>query len=61
MNKLLFSTIKQANKELKSGTIKASELCDAALNRVEKIKPLNAFINVTKDLAERQSKNADAR
>ncbi|MAQ70596.1 MAG: Asp-tRNA(Asn)/Glu-tRNA(Gln) amidotransferase GatCAB subunit A [Alphaproteobacteria bacterium] len=61
MTDLTKLTLSSALKKLKSKEIKASELTDAHLAKIESNKDLNAFITETHDLARQQAKQADDR
>ncbi|XP_012287900.1 glutamyl-tRNA(Gln) amidotransferase subunit A, mitochondrial isoform X2 [Orussus abietinus] len=61
MNKLLTSPIKQISKKISAGEIQPSEVCKASVKLTQVIKPLNAYINVTTNEAERQAEESDER
>ena len=44
-------SIGSLRRSLESGELKAVDVCRAALERIEELGELNAFISVTKDLA----------
>ncbi|GLH08542.1 Glutamyl-tRNA(Gln) amidotransferase subunit A, mitochondrial [Gryllus bimaculatus] len=48
---MLGSSIRQIGARLRDASVTSSELCEAAVRRAEKIKELNAFVTVTKDVA----------
>ncbi|MAM33655.1 MAG: Asp-tRNA(Asn)/Glu-tRNA(Gln) amidotransferase GatCAB subunit A [Micavibrio sp.] len=61
MTDLTQLTLSEALKKLKSKDIKASELTDAHLTKMESNKDLNAFITETHDIAQEQAQKADER
>ena len=52
-------TIGSLHKRLSSGELKATELCQEALDRIDKLSDLNAFITLTADLAMSQAEKVD--
>jgi aspartyl-tRNA(Asn)/glutamyl-tRNA(Gln) amidotransferase subunit A len=59
-SQLAFLTIEEAAQLLRRRKISATELAEAALDRIERLNPkLNAFITVTADRARREAKAAD--
>lgn len=61
MRTLLSSSIKTIRKKLNVRNVRPSEICKASIDLVSVIKPLNAYITVTENLAKEQSKDADTR
>ncbi|XP_011690710.1 PREDICTED: glutamyl-tRNA(Gln) amidotransferase subunit A, mitochondrial [Wasmannia auropunctata] len=61
MNKLLHIPIKEVSREIYGGAIRPSEICKACVKLTSVIKPLNAYITVTSDVAEEQASAADER
>jgi len=61
MNKLLSAPIKQVSQKIYDGEVRPSEICRASLKLTSIIKPLNAYITVTSDVAEKQANDADTR
>ncbi|KAI4486444.1 hypothetical protein M0804_005814 [Polistes exclamans] len=61
MNNLLSSSIKCIRQKLNAGNVRPSEICKASIDLISIIKPLNAYITVTKNLAKEQSQDADTR
>ncbi|KYN42227.1 Glutamyl-tRNA(Gln) amidotransferase subunit A like protein [Trachymyrmex septentrionalis] len=61
MNKLLSIPIKEASREICSGTVRPSEICKASIKLTSIVKPLNSYINVTNDVAGEQASSADER
>lgn len=61
MRNLLSSSIKCIRQKLNTGNVRPSEISKAAIDLTSVIKPLNAYITVTENLANEQSKNADIR
>lgn len=55
MNNVIGLPIRNVTKKIKTREIRPTDLAKAALNLAESIKPLNAFITITKDLAESQA------
>jgi len=60
MNKLL-SPIKEVSREIYGGAVRPSEICKASIKLTSIVKPLNAYITVTSDVAEEQANVADER
>jgi aspartyl-tRNA(Asn)/glutamyl-tRNA(Gln) amidotransferase subunit A len=52
-------TIKSLRKRLASGEVKAVDVCRAALDRIERLSELNAFLTVTGDAAIAQAQQID--
>lgn len=61
MNKVLSTPIKEVSQKIYSGAVKPSEICKASVNLTSIVKPLNAYITVTSDVAEEQASKADVR
>lgn len=61
MNKILSAPIKQVSNKINSGEIKPTEICKSALKLISSTKPLNAYINVTDELAIQQADESDKR
>ena len=61
MNKVLAAPIKRVQQQIGNNEIKSSDICNAALKLSNHVKSLNPFINVTCDLAKKQSQDADER
>lgn len=51
MKGVLGNSISRVHSMLRGGAITACELCNSSLRRAEQVKPLNAFISVTDELA----------
>ena len=60
-NRLLSQSISSINQMLISGQISAYDLCRKCLQRIQSTKPLNAFTNITDDIAIKGSIEADIR
>lgn len=61
MNKLLSSPIKEVSQKIYGGSVQPSEICKASIKLTSIVKPLNAYITVTNDVAEEQANAADER
>ena len=61
MNNVLTAPIRTVSQKIASGDIRPSELAKAALKLTSVVKPLNAFITVTSELAKQQSFESDER
>jgi aspartyl-tRNA(Asn)/glutamyl-tRNA(Gln) amidotransferase subunit A len=61
MTALTDLTIAEARDQLRAKTISAVELAEAHISAVERIRPLNAFITETLDLARARAREADQR
>lgn len=61
MNKLLSTSIKEVSQRIYGGTVRPSEICEASVRLTSIVKPLNAYITVTDDVARVQASDADAR
>ncbi|KAL6261518.1 hypothetical protein P5V15_006606 [Pogonomyrmex californicus] len=61
MNKLLSTSIKDVSQKIYSGAVRPSEVCRASVKLTSIVKPLNAYITVTSDVAEEQANAADDR
>ncbi|KAH0566982.1 glutamyl-tRNA(Gln) amidotransferase subunit A, mitochondrial isoform X1 [Cotesia glomerata] len=61
MNKVLSSPIKQVSNKINAGEIQPTELCKSALKLISLTRPLNAYINVCEDLAQKQASESDKR
>ena len=59
MNKILFSSIKEVRKKINAGEIRPSEILKASRKLIDNIKPLNAYISVTSNLANQESEEKD--
>lgn len=51
----------QISRKLQDGVIVPSDVCTACLYQAEKLKKLNIFVRLTKEVAERQAKESDVR
>lgn len=61
MNKILSLPIRKVREKFISGELRPSELRTATVKLSEAVKPLNAYINVTSQLSDQQSKDSDTR
>ncbi|EZA60616.1 hypothetical protein DMN91_000906 [Ooceraea biroi] len=61
MNKLLSTSIKEVSQKIYDGAVRPSEICRASIKLTSLVKPLNAYITVTSDVAGKQASDADAR
>ncbi|XP_001604590.2 glutamyl-tRNA(Gln) amidotransferase subunit A, mitochondrial [Nasonia vitripennis] len=61
MNNVLTSPIRRLSQKIAAGEIRPSELAKAALKATSVVKPLNAFITVTSELAKQQAQESDER
>lgn len=61
MNKLLSVSIKEVSQRIYGGTVRPSEICEACVKLTSAVKPLNAYISVTSDVARKQAGDADVR
>lgn len=61
MNKLLSTSIKEASQRIYGGQVRPSDICEASVKLTSLVKPLNAYITVTDDVARTQASDADAR
>lgn len=61
MNKLLSTPIKEVSREIYGGAVRPSEICKASIKLTSIVKPLNAYIIVTSDVAGKQASAADER
>ncbi|XP_014230142.1 glutamyl-tRNA(Gln) amidotransferase subunit A, mitochondrial [Trichogramma pretiosum] len=61
MNNLLTESIRTVGRKIASCEVKPSDLTKAALKLTTQLRPLNAFINVTHQLAKTQSQESDSR
>lgn len=61
MNKLLSTSIREISQKIHDGTVRPSEICKASVKLTSIVKPLNAYITVTSDVAEKQASDADTR
>ncbi|EFN87591.1 Glutamyl-tRNA(Gln) amidotransferase subunit A-like protein [Harpegnathos saltator] len=61
MNKLLSTSIREVSQRIHGGTVRPSEICEASVKLTSIVKPLNAYITVTDDVAREQASDADAR
>lgn len=48
MNKILFSPIKEVSKKINTGEISPSDILNSSRKLIEAVKPLNAYVSVTK-------------
>lgn len=60
-NRLLSQSISSIHQKLISGQISAYDLCQKCLQRIQRTKPLNAFTNITEEIAVKTSVEADNR
>ncbi|XP_021936916.1 glutamyl-tRNA(Gln) amidotransferase subunit A, mitochondrial isoform X2 [Zootermopsis nevadensis] len=58
---MLSLSIRQISRKLKDGALLPSDVCAACLYQAEKLKTLNMFVRLTKEVAEIQAKEADSR
>ncbi|XP_011873318.1 PREDICTED: glutamyl-tRNA(Gln) amidotransferase subunit A, mitochondrial [Vollenhovia emeryi] len=61
MNKLLSVPIKEVSQKIRGSAVRPSEICKASVKLTSVVKPLNAYITVTSDVAEEQARAADER
>ncbi|KAL2718927.1 hypothetical protein V1478_011346 [Vespula squamosa] len=61
MRNLLSSSIQCIRQKLNAGYVRPSDICKASIDLTSLIKPLNAYITVTENIAKEQSKDADTR
>ncbi|KAF7390142.1 hypothetical protein HZH68_011999 [Vespula germanica] len=61
MKNLLSLSIQCIRQKLNAGYVRPSDICKASIDLTSLIKPLNAYITVTENVAKEQSKNADTR
>ncbi|XP_011252867.1 glutamyl-tRNA(Gln) amidotransferase subunit A, mitochondrial [Camponotus floridanus] len=61
MNKLLSASIKDISRRIFNGVMRPSEVCGTCVKLTAHVKPLNAYITVTNDIASEQANDADAR
>ncbi|XP_012523641.2 glutamyl-tRNA(Gln) amidotransferase subunit A, mitochondrial [Monomorium pharaonis] len=61
MNKLLSAPIKEVSREICGNAVRPSEICKASVKLTSIVKPLNAYITVTNDVAGEQANAADER
>lgn len=61
MNKLLSVPIKEVSREICGNAVRPSEICKASIKLTSIVKPLNAYITVTSDVAGEQASAADER
>lgn len=61
MNNVLTLPIRAVSQKIAAGEIHPSELAKAALKATTVVKPLNAFITVTDELAQKQAQESDER
>lgn len=61
MNKLLSSPIKKVSQKIYDSAVRPSEICKASIKLTSIVKPLNAYITVTSDVAGEQASAADER
>ncbi|XP_014484670.1 PREDICTED: glutamyl-tRNA(Gln) amidotransferase subunit A, mitochondrial [Dinoponera quadriceps] len=61
MNKLLSTPIREVSQRIYCGTVRPSEVCEASVKLTSIVKPLNAYITVTDDVARDQASDADRR
>jgi Asp-tRNA(Asn)/Glu-tRNA(Gln) amidotransferase A subunit family amidase len=51
----------QISRKLQDGELLPSDVCAACLHQAEKLKTLNMFVRLTKEVAKIQAKEADSR
>lgn len=61
MNKLLSTSIKDVSRKIYDGAVRPSEISRASIKLASIVKPLNPYITVTSDVAEKQASDADTR
>lgn len=61
MNKLLCTSIREVSQKICDGAVRPSEICKASVKLTSIVKPLNAYITVTSDVARERANDADAR
>ncbi|XP_070169204.1 glutamyl-tRNA(Gln) amidotransferase subunit A, mitochondrial isoform X9 [Polyergus mexicanus] len=61
MNKLLSAPIREVSRKIYDDTVRPSDICEACVKLTTLVKPLNAYITVTSDVACEQASDADAR
>lgn len=61
MNKLLSTPIKEVSQKIYGSSVRPSEICNASIKLTSIVKPLNAYITVTSDIAGEQASAADER
>ncbi|XP_076545253.1 glutamyl-tRNA(Gln) amidotransferase subunit A, mitochondrial [Osmia lignaria lignaria] len=61
MNKLLSAPIKEVSKKIHAGDVRPSDITKAAVKLTSVIKPLNAYITVTDDIAKKHAENSNLR
>ncbi|PNF29833.1 Glutamyl-tRNA(Gln) amidotransferase subunit A, mitochondrial [Cryptotermes secundus] len=58
---MLSLSVRQISRKLQDGVIVPSDVCTACLYQAEKLKKLNIFVRLTKEVAEHQAKESDVR
>lgn len=58
---MLSLSIRQISRKLQDGVFLPSDVCAACLQQAEKLKKLNIFVRLTREVAEIQAKEADSR
>ncbi|KAM9354333.1 glutamyl-tRNA(Gln) amidotransferase subunit A, mitochondrial [Pholidichthys leucotaenia] len=58
---MLGVTIKEVSLAFREGRMSPTELCRKCLNRIRKMRHLNAYITVTEELAQKQARESEAR
>ncbi|XP_072767366.1 glutamyl-tRNA(Gln) amidotransferase subunit A, mitochondrial [Anoplolepis gracilipes] len=61
MNKLLSAPIREVSQRIYDGAVRPSDICETCVKLTTLVKPLNAYITVTSDVANEQASDADAR
>lgn len=61
MNKLLSAPIREVSRRIYDDAVRPSDICEACVRLTTLVKPLNAYITVTSDVACKQASDADAR
>ncbi|XP_076655153.1 glutamyl-tRNA(Gln) amidotransferase subunit A, mitochondrial [Halictus rubicundus] len=61
MNKLLSAPIKEISQKINAGDLRPSDITKATVKLTELIKPLNAYITVTGETADKEAQESDAR
>lgn len=61
MNKLLSSSIREVSRRIYDGAVRPSDICETCVKLTALVKPLNAYVTVTSDVAGEQASDADAR
>lgn len=61
MNKILSAPIKIVSNKIAAGELQPTEVCKSAIKLITSVKPLNAYIHVTEQLAREQAEESDTR